>query len=96
VREAFAKEGADAWFKSGARERFLGGLVDDPSEWEKVDDILDVWFDSGCTHAFTLERRADLKPRRRKDGGADGRQQVDRVDRDRRDDARRKVGEVRE
>ena len=60
VREAFAKEGADAWFKPGARERFLGGLVDDPSEWEKVDDILDVWFDSGSTHAFVLEVRPDL------------------------------------
>ena len=60
VREAFAKEGADAWFKPGARERFLGGLVDDPSEWEKVDDILDVWFDSGSTHAFVLEMRPDL------------------------------------
>ena len=60
VREAFAKEGADAWFKPGARERFLGGLVDDPAEWEKVDDILDVWFDSGSTHAFVLEQRPDL------------------------------------
>ena len=60
VREAFAKEGADAWFKPGARERFLGGLVDDPSEWEKVADILDVWFDSGSTHAFVLEVRPDL------------------------------------
>ena len=31
------------------------------AKWEKVDDILDVWFDSGCTHAFVLEERADLK-----------------------------------
>ena len=61
VRDAFAKEGADAWFEPGARERFLGGLVDDPEDWEKIDDILDVWFDSGCTHAFVLEERADLK-----------------------------------
>jgi isoleucyl-tRNA synthetase len=60
VREAFAREGADAWFKPGARERFLGGLVDDPADWEKVDDILDVWFDSGSTHAFVLEVRPDL------------------------------------
>ena len=44
----------------GARERFLGSLVDDPAEWEKVDDILDVWFDSGSTHAFVLEVRPDL------------------------------------
>ena len=32
-----------------------------PAEWEKVDDILDVWFDSGSTHAFVLEERPDLK-----------------------------------
>jgi isoleucyl-tRNA synthetase len=61
VRETFAKEGADAWFEDGAKERFLGGLVDDPDDWEKVDDILDVWFDSGSTHAFVLEQRPDLK-----------------------------------
>jgi isoleucyl-tRNA synthetase len=58
---AFRKEGADAWFKPGAKQRFLDGLVDDPGEWEKVDDILDVWFDSGSTHAFVLEKRPDLK-----------------------------------
>ncbi|HSB59669.1 MAG TPA: class I tRNA ligase family protein, partial [Methyloceanibacter sp.] len=60
VRNAFAREGADAWFEAGAKQRFLGGLVDDPAEWEKVDDILDVWFDSGSTHAFVLEVRPDL------------------------------------
>ena len=39
---AFRSEGADAWFKQGAKERFLHGLVDNPADWEKVDDILDV------------------------------------------------------
>jgi isoleucyl-tRNA synthetase len=58
---AFAKEGADAWFKEGAKMRFLDGLVDNPDDWEKVDDILDVWFDSGSTHAFVLEQRPDLQ-----------------------------------
>ena len=58
---AFAKEGADAWFKPNAKERFLDGLVEGPDDWEKVDDILDVWFDSGSTHAFVLEQRPDLK-----------------------------------
>jgi isoleucyl-tRNA synthetase len=58
---AFREEGADAWFKPGAKERFLDGLVDNPADWEKVDDILDVWFDSGSTHAFVLEKRPDLK-----------------------------------
>jgi isoleucyl-tRNA synthetase len=61
IVEAFRIEGADAWFKQGACERFLEGLVDDPADWQKVDDILDVWFDSGSTHAFVLEERADLK-----------------------------------
>jgi isoleucyl-tRNA synthetase len=35
--------------------------VDNPADWGKVDDILDVWFDSGSTHAFVLETRPDLK-----------------------------------
>ncbi|MGI9520542.1 MAG: isoleucine--tRNA ligase, partial [Hyphomicrobiaceae bacterium] len=48
-------EGADAWFAVGARERFLRGLVSSPEDWEQVTDILDVWFDSGATHAFTME-----------------------------------------
>ena len=61
IVEAFRIEGADAWFKEGARERFLEGIVDDPADWQKVDDILDVWFDSGSTHAFVLEERADFK-----------------------------------
>ena len=53
IIEAFEEEGADAWYKPGARERFLGKLANDG--WQKVDDILDVWFDSGSTHAFVLE-----------------------------------------
>jgi isoleucyl-tRNA synthetase len=58
---AFAKEGADAWFLDDAKRRLLEGLVDNPDDWEKVDDILDVWFDSGSTHAFVLETHPDLK-----------------------------------
>ncbi len=60
ITAAFAKEGADAWFKDGAKQRFLEGVVSDPDEWQKVDDILDVWFESGSTHAFVLEKRKDL------------------------------------
>jgi isoleucyl-tRNA synthetase len=59
ITEAFEKEGADAWFAEGAKERFLGNH--DASKWMMVKDILDVWFDSGSTHAFTLEDRPDLK-----------------------------------
>ncbi|MGB8083231.1 MAG: class I tRNA ligase family protein, partial [Pseudolabrys sp.] len=53
IISAFEEEGADAWYKAGARERFLGKLAND--SWKKIDDILDVWFDSGSTHAFVLE-----------------------------------------
>jgi isoleucyl-tRNA synthetase len=55
IAKAFARDGADVWFADGAKERFLNGLVDDPAEWDEVRDILDVWFDSGSTHAFVLE-----------------------------------------
>jgi isoleucyl-tRNA synthetase len=47
-------EGADAWYLRPASD-FLGDH--DPAKYEKVEDILDVWFDSGSTHAFTLEGR---------------------------------------
>ncbi|RUU47595.1 isoleucine--tRNA ligase, partial [Mesorhizobium sp. M6A.T.Ca.TU.002.02.2.1] len=59
IMDAFEKEGADAWFAAGAKERFLGNH--DASIWQQVMDILDVWFDSGSTHVFTLEDRPDLK-----------------------------------
>lgn len=59
IVEAFEKEGADAWFAEGARERFLGSRANE--NWVQVKDILDVWFDSGSTHTFTLEDRPDLK-----------------------------------
>ncbi|WP_026187333.1 isoleucine--tRNA ligase [Ensifer sp. BR816] len=60
ILEAFEKEGADAWFAEGAKERFLGN-DHDHARWNQVMDILDVWFDSGSTHTFTLEDRPDLK-----------------------------------
>ncbi len=66
IAEAFRAEGADAWFADGARERFLEGVADADS-WELVTDILDVWFDSGSTHAFVLRDREDGSP----DGIAD-------------------------
>ena len=59
IVEAFEAEGADAWFAEGARERFLGSRANEA--WTQVMDILDVWFDSGSTHVFTLEDRPDLK-----------------------------------
>ena len=53
VVEAIRQDGVDAWVESRKAE-FLG-TNHDPAEFEMVTDILDVWFDSGCTHAFTLE-----------------------------------------
>ncbi|MEL7240507.1 MAG: class I tRNA ligase family protein, partial [Planctomycetota bacterium] len=53
-----AARGADAWFDTPASE-FLGDAYD-AAAYEKVEDILDVWFDSGSTHAFVLEERDDL------------------------------------
>ncbi|MCZ6711359.1 MAG: isoleucine--tRNA ligase [Gammaproteobacteria bacterium] len=65
---AFRESGADAWYEDGAKERFLDGIEGlDPSEWQLVTDILDVWFDSGSTHAFVIRDRADGAP----DGVAD-------------------------
>ncbi len=55
---AFEAEGADAWYKEGAKERFLGNDYN-PDDWDQVFDILDVWFDSGSTHAFVLRDRED-------------------------------------
>ena len=57
IENAFAEKGADVWFEEGAKERFLKGIIPDAElpKWEQVKDVLDVWFDSGCTHAFTLE-----------------------------------------
>ncbi len=72
IIEAFEEEGADAWYASGARERFLGKLAKDG--WQKVDDIVDVWFDSGSTHAFVLEdpqHFSSLAHIRRKAAGGD-------------------------
>ena len=52
---AFETEGADAWYSSPP-ERFLGPGRD-PAAYEQVTDIVDVWFESGSTHAFVLEAR---------------------------------------
>ena len=51
--------GSDVWFTADPAE-FLGNAYD-PSEWEKVTDIVEVWFDSGSTHAFVLEQRPELR-----------------------------------
>ncbi|CAL4868337.1 Isoleucine--tRNA ligase [Asticcacaulis sp. MM231] len=57
IIKMIADGGADAWFTRPDAD-FLGNGYN-PDDYEKVTDILDVWFDSGCTHAFTIEGRAD-------------------------------------
>ena len=51
------KEGIDAWFKLQPEEL----LGTDAAQYDKVQDTLDVWFDSGVTHAAVLERRPELQ-----------------------------------
>ncbi len=59
IRSAFEAEGADAWFTDATGARFLANDYS-ADEYEKIHDILDVWFDSGSTHAFVLEGNDDL------------------------------------
>jgi isoleucyl-tRNA synthetase len=60
IFDSFVADGADAWYAEGAAARYLAPAYN-PDDYEQVRDILDVWFDSGCTHAFVLEERPDLK-----------------------------------
>jgi isoleucyl-tRNA synthetase len=55
----FEQEGSDAWFARPAAD-FLGDCYD-PADYDAVNDIVDVWFESGSTHAFVLEQRPNLK-----------------------------------
>jgi isoleucyl-tRNA synthetase len=63
VAKAFEKEGSDAWWKHDA-EHFLGKSYKCPhcsasAGFTKETDIMDVWFDSGTTHAGVIDQRAD-------------------------------------
>ena len=55
----YEKEGSDCWF-SDDPQRFLGEKYKS-EDYEKLSDIVEVWFDSGSTHSFVLEKREDLK-----------------------------------
>ena len=59
IAEIYEKEGSDCWFTDDPK-RFLGDEYD-VNDYEKLTDIVEVWFDSGCTHSFVLEKRKDLK-----------------------------------
>ena len=59
IAKIYEKEGSDCWFSDGA-QKFLGKKYK-AEEFEKLSDIVEVWFDSGSTHSFVLEKRKDLK-----------------------------------
>ena len=56
IKAAIEKTGVDGWFATPDADFFTGTGVS-PDGWEKVTDVLDVWFDSGTTHAFALRKR---------------------------------------
>ena len=74
IADAFEKEGADAWFAEGAKQRFLGDRHK-ADDYDKIDNLVEVWFDSGSTHAFVLEDAVHFPGlagiRRAIDGGGD-------------------------
>jgi isoleucyl-tRNA synthetase len=74
IAAAYELEGADAWFADGAKERFLGPKHD-LAAYDKIDDLVEVWFDSGSTHAYVLEDAEHFPGlagiRRKIDGGPD-------------------------
>ncbi len=59
IAEIYEKEGSDCWFTDDPK-KFLGDSYD-LKDYEKLNDIVEVWFDSGSTHSFVLEKRKDLK-----------------------------------
>ncbi|WP_440675829.1 isoleucine--tRNA ligase [Candidatus Pelagibacter sp. HIMB1593] len=59
IATIYEKEGSDCWF-SDDPQRFLGDKYN-AQDYDKLSDIVEVWFDSGSTHSFVLEKRSDLK-----------------------------------
>ena len=58
IKAAFEENGADIWYTDGFKETILDGIAN-PEDYDQVFDVLDVWFDSGSTHAFVLRDRED-------------------------------------
>ncbi|WEJ57798.1 isoleucine--tRNA ligase [Devosia sp. FJ2-5-3] len=56
IAQSFEEEGADAWYKDGAAQRYLGTAYK-ADDYEMIRDVLDVWFDSGSTHSFVLRNK---------------------------------------
>ncbi len=59
IATIFEKEGSDCWFSDDA-QKFLGKKYKS-QDYNKISDIVEVWFDSGSTHSYVLEKRDDLK-----------------------------------
>lgn len=59
IAQAFMKEGADAWYKQEKKQEFLGDKYK-AADFDQVYDIVDVWFESGSTHAFVLDRTSGV------------------------------------
>ena len=59
IASIYEKQGSDCWFTDDPKV-FLGEMYD-PNDYDKLNDIVEVWFDSGSTHSFVLEKRQDLK-----------------------------------
>ena len=59
IAKIYEKEGSDCWFSDNP-QRFLGKKYN-KEDFIKSNDIVEVWFDSGSTHTFVLEKRKDLK-----------------------------------
>ena len=59
IANIYENEGSDCWFSDGS-QRFLGEKYK-AEDYDKISDIVEVWFDSGSTHSFVLEKREDLK-----------------------------------
>jgi len=59
IAAIYEKQGSDCWFNDDSKI-FLGDEYDS-KDYEKLSDIVEVWFDSGSTHSFVLEKREDLK-----------------------------------
>jgi isoleucyl-tRNA synthetase len=74
IADAFEAEGGDAWFADADGSRFLKPEYN-PAAYEKINDVLDVWFDSGSTHSYVLGDARNFPGlagiHRKADGGPD-------------------------
>ena len=58
IIEAYKNQGSDIWFKENSK--FFLEPDYNPEMYEPIMDVLDVWFDSGCSHAYVLEKHPEL------------------------------------